>query len=246
MEWEPLIPQDSQATWSAASDADRAAAKATAVTVLHSLSGSVIGLTIRTVRPLPDLDRPSTYRGTGHQAGYVTGLVPSISAIVDGRRVPTSTSITLDGPVHSIESVTVGGDVLDANAYRIDDGARLVRIDGDTWPEQDLTLADDAGGALLVTYKHGIPADPAAQLAAGILALEVLRGAKGDGACRLPPMAKNIARQGITVDIDPVAFLEAGLTGLPYVDQWIRQINPSGLRAQPSIVIPERRRGVRR
>lgn len=48
--------------------------------------------------------------------------------------------VILPGPVGGIESVVIDGVPLDPNAYRVDNGNRLVRLDGDTWPVcQDMT-----------------------------------------------------------------------------------------------------------
>ena len=42
--------------------------------------------------------------------------------------------VILPGPVGGIESITVDGAVIPADAYRVDNGDRLVRLDGGTWP----------------------------------------------------------------------------------------------------------------
>jgi hypothetical protein len=46
-----------------------------------------------------------------------------------------------------------------------------------------------------------------------------------------------VARQGVTTTaIDPKMFLELGLTGLPLTDNFIRTVNPNGLRRKPRVV----------
>lgn len=145
-------------------------------------------------------------------------------------------SVWLPGPVDQIVSVTVDGVVLADTAYRVDNRSMLVRIDGECWPEcQNMNLESPADGTFEVTYGRGTPVPVAGQIAAGLLACEFAKACAG-GDCRLPSNLSSLARQGVEVTmIDPTDALNAGLTGLPDVDLWIRSVNPGKLISRPKV-----------
>jgi hypothetical protein len=148
--------------------------------------------------------------------------------------------VILPGPVGGIEEVTIDGIVIPPSAYRVDDGNRLVRIDGDTWPVcQDMT-----GPGFQVTYYRGAMPNELTNYAAGVLAAEFYR-ACAKGKCRLPRGVTSVVRQGVTVEIRQDMW-EGGITTIPEVDAVISIYNPNHLRQAPRVRTPEtRRRGGR-
>lgn len=151
--------------------------------------------------------------------------------------------VWLDGPVHSITSVTLDGEVVDPATYRVDDGQWLVRthnISTDVcWPfTQDYNL-DSGPGTFSVEYLQGIPVPSVLQNAAGELACEWVKSCLGL-ACRLPQRVTSIARQGVSISMVSVEdLLRHGLTGVGTVDQVIRNFNPYGLTSRMKISSPD-------
>jgi hypothetical protein len=93
-----------------------------------------------------------------------------------------------------------------------------------------------------VTYTAGISLAPGSQYygmagaAMGELLREYLSAFTG-GACKLPSRFVSIARQGVTTTaLDPAMFMNMGLTGLPLTDNFIRTVNPTGLRRKPRVL----------
>jgi hypothetical protein len=134
--------------------------------------------------------------------------------------------IVLPGPVGAVVEVVIDGEALDPSAYRVDNGNRLVRQDGQGWPFcQDFTKPLGEEGTFSVTYYHGSTADQLVQYAAGILASEYLKGIQGDDDCRLPSGTTQLIRQGVTMEIEKDMF-EQGLTGIVEVDAVTARFNP--------------------
>lgn len=146
-------------------------------------------------------------------------------------------------PFHiaAIEEILVDGLLLDPTAYRIDNGNIIVRTDGECFPEcQDMDLADTEEGTWSVTLRPGRPLPRIGALAAGELACEYARGCSGAEGCKLPEQLISMSRNGVQVQVaDPQLLLDAGLTGLPNVDLFIRAVNPAKLRARPRVYSPD-------
>jgi hypothetical protein len=138
----------------------------------------------------------------------------------------TVQEIRLPGPVGSVVEVLIDGVPLEDDAYRIDNGNRLVRQDGEGWPFcQDFNKPIGEENTFAVTYYHGSTADGLVQYAAGVLADEFLKAITGHKKCRLPSGTTQIIRQGITMEIEKDMF-ELGLTGIPEVDAVTARYNP--------------------
>lgn len=142
--------------------------------------------------------------------------------------------IDLMAPVGRVDEVVVGGVVLDPSSYRIDNGERLVRLDGEYWPTYG---ADD----FTVTYLNAYPVDTEGQYVGGILANEYLKALTGDKKCRLPTNITMITRQGVTMEMKTGMFHD-GVTGINEVDAYLMMWNPHGLRTRPSVYSPDRPR----
>lgn len=128
---------------------------------------------------------------------------------------------------------------------------RVVHLPGPVW---EVTGVYDAQGAEVdlhvfygwrvravpggwVEYLKGEPVPRGAGQMVGTLAAELFLQCIGDRRCRLPRNASSATRQGVSVQFpDPVEIIQAGMTGVPEVDLWIKSLNPEGL-AQDSEVI---------
>lgn len=139
-------------------------------------------------------------------------------------------SVFLAPPIGRIDAVVVDGVTLDSTDYRVENGNRLVRTDGGTFPSC-------AGDNFTVTYLNGYEVDVLGQAAGGILAAEYLKLLK-TGKCRLPSGATEVARQGINVRIETGMFPN-GITNIPEVDTYVVQWNPNGLRTRPMVYSPD-------
>lgn len=150
----------------------------------------------------------------------------------------TTTEVVLPGPIGGIDSIVINGEVIPTTAYRVYDGNRLVRIDGQSWPVgRDI---DVAGDTFVVRYFQGVAPDAMLNMAAGILAKEFL-AACGGGDCRLPAGVTSISRQGIEIEVNQGMFTN-NLTGIPEVDAIIRIYNPYSRKSQPSVHSFDQRR----
>lgn len=155
--------------------------------------------------------------------------------------------LELPGPVHAITSVTVDGVVVPADTYRVDNAAWLVRLGDACWPDcQSLNLEPDQVGTFAVTYQKGVPVPPGGSLAVTQYAVELWKACNGVSGCKLPARVQSVTREGVSMTmLDPMTFLQDGLTGLPFVDQWLTAVNPYGSRSPSqvfSIDVPTPRR----
>lgn len=243
----PVLARCSE--WSAASEQDRDDVTAMAVGTLWALTGRVFGVNVARVRPCFQApDRGTTYRGRGGTPmvgswwpGLINGKFFSGScACSDGCECAGPSRVALPGPIAGVESVVIDGVVLDESAYRVDARRWLVRVDGESWPQdQDMAAGDTEAGAFTVTYLRGIPVPRPGQLAAGDLACEFLR-ARAGGSCSIPERAQSISRQGVDIQLlDPTAYFDGGLTGVASVDQWIMVVNPGKARAPSRVSSPD-------
>lgn len=239
-------------------DADvRARSEAMATQVLRSLTSYQVGGCPITVRPCG--------KGCGSGGTYVDAPVTGANSAALGVRVgPWWASIDIDGqwintacgcstpecscrfvpevwlpaPVGGVVEVVVDGVVLSADDYRVDNGNRLVRLDGQTWPKcQDMTAAADAEGAFSVTYYNNFLPDGLASWIAGIMAVEFAKSCTG-GKCRLPSGVQSISRLGVQMEI-PSGMFDQGLTGIREVDSWLRLWNPYQLKSPSSVWSPD-------
>lgn len=193
---------------------------------------------------------------TGHFAGVLPGRGAPFTPYVDGTGAWVNScgcgtgdcscgalcEAYLPGPVGAIEEVWLNGAVLDSSAYRVDNGDKLVRTDGECWPScQD--MAQDAHGddAFSVTYYRGAAPDPITLWAAGELAVEYLKACKDDKSCRLPAGVRSVSRQGVSYEIQTDFFSE-GRTGIREVDALVARLNPYHLKMAPVIATPQTRR----
>lgn len=126
-------------------------------------------------------------------------------------------------------------EVVDESEYTIEDGV-LLRAGGKPWPFQDLTRPMGECGTWSVTYWQGVMPPRGVGRLVGLLALEFIRAAAGDGKCRLPKSVTRVARQGVSYEIDPTTLYAAGKTGIPEIDTWLMAVNPNHIMQAPSVL----------
>jgi hypothetical protein len=138
--------------------------------------------------------------------------------------------VFLPGPFHAMVEVTLDGAILDPDAYRVDRvaaGYELVRQDGDCWPRcQNLAVPLTEDGSFGVTYEYGIPLDADAVAAHSEYTAELVKKCLPNCDCRL-------------TDVDLETAAQGGFTGLPFVDGWVRSVNPAGLPQELVVMSPD-------
>lgn len=233
-------------------------AEALAWSTLAALTGFRLSLCPITIRPCASRCNMQTWYvapvGSGNFAGAPPGSAfsPYVSngawfnacGCVSSWDCSCSTlcEVILPSTVGGITEVWLDGAVLDPTAYRVDNGNRLVRVDGECFPAcQDMSINDRADGGLWVTYYPGVGPNDLFRYAAGVLANEFYKACSGKD-CRLPSGVTNITRAGITMEVAPGTF-PGGMTGIAEVDAVIRIYNPYALKSPPRVLSPDRRFG---
>lgn len=225
----------------------QARAQAIAAYVLWAATGRRYGLCEITVMPTgscgPDPDTEYRIYPVG---AYGNGIVsPVISGgqwynRPRGNCCPSACEVALDGPTSTaaIGSVTVSGEVVDPDAYVVQDGYLLVRTDGGCWP--CCANYGSPSTAFTVVYDIGIPIPDAVQDAFETFACEIAKACAGR-VCTLPKQITRLTRQGVDVELEEIPFDENGLilTGIPDVDRVIRADNPGRLAAPPLVLSPD-------
>ncbi len=90
-------------------------------------------------------------------------------------------------------------------------------------------------GLVRVQYRVDSNLPPGAARVTMRLAQEFWRSAHGQ-TCALPERITNVTRQGVTwITLDPLDFLDKGLTGIGAIDQWIAGVN---LRGYATLIDP--------
>lgn len=151
--------------------------------------------------------------------------------------------VWLDGPVASISptGISVDGEIVPVDTWRVDNGHWLVRTGGDDncWPICQDYNVDSGEGTFFVTYSQGIPVPGVLSRAAGELACEYAKACL-DQPCRLPGRVQSITRQGVSIsNVDIDDLLKRGLTGVATVDSIISSFNPYGIRSAMRIASPD-------
>lgn len=220
-----------------------------AVEMLNDLTLHQYGLCVRVARPCsaacavgagymradggwfrPYLYGGRVFNACGCQAATLCGCGDSRSTVV------------LAGPVAEVVQVLVDGQVVDPDAYRVDNGTLLVRTDGGQWPlRQDLAAPPSSPDTFAVTYMQGTALPRGGMVALRALMIELHKGLCGTPGCRLPSKVTSVVREGVTYSMmdDPTVLLDAGLTGISEVDVWLRSVNPHGTRTRMAVWSPD-------
>lgn len=207
---------------------------------LRSLTGGLVGNCPVMVRPCATRCAP-----TAGQWGVTGAFTPRLqdgawyndfcgSCGPRGCSCDAVSEIVLPGLVADIGGVYEGGAKLDPTAYRVDNGNRVVRVDGGAWPTcQPMGEPWDGPNALAIVYVPGVRPSAAGRWAAGVLAWEFAKACSG-AKCRLPSSVTSIARQGVSMEFSE-GFFAGGVTGIREVDAYVLSLNPKHL-SQPSRV----------
>lgn len=147
--------------------------------------------------------------------------------------------INLPGPVGEVYEVTLDGQVVNPDNYRVDNGTKLVWVGVEEcpWPTcQDLAAPLTEANTFGIEYLNSYPVDALGAYAAAILAMEYAKACTG-AKCRLPAGVTSVSRQGVSFEITSGAF-PGGMTGIREVDTYIALWNPEGLRQSASVWFP--------
>lgn len=154
-------------------------------------------------------------------------------------------SLALPGPIAEVTRVTIDGEALDPDEYRVMYGRVLVRTDGTAWPVcQDLLSPATAPDTFEVVYQRGVPVPTGGQVAAGVLACELAKAACGDSSCQLPDRVRSITRQGVSMEMEQIDFsdFQVGRTGIWLIDSWVGSVTaPRPMAGVASPDIPRSR-----
>lgn len=152
-------------------------------------------------------------------------------------------------PIRSIVQVKIDGTIIPSDEYRVDDHRLLVRVRPTAssvptvrwgWPTcQNLDLPDTEVGTFSVDLQYGMSPPSSGTAAAAALAAQFAL-AHASLPNRLPARLMTITRQGITMAaIDPLNFLDKGLTGVLEADLFIKASNPQRQRRRPRVYSPD-------
>lgn len=225
----------------------KATAEVMATELLNNWTGRAYGLCPFLVRPFKDSndcppDSPgeadftrNTLGASGRGGGWQPALIGGhwYNLTCQGCPGPAGADPTLQaqgvklpGPVHEVRSVWVNGRQLERGQYILL-GEVLYPAPGYKFPEhQDLTadyLTEE--DTFAIDFVRGTPPPVGGEVAAGVLALEIMRSLCKDSSCKLPERVQTITRQGVTMGfVDDFSGLEEGRTGLWLVDSWVASI----------------------
>lgn len=145
-----------------------------------------------------------------------------------------------NAPVVSVQSVTVGGTVLDPAEYSLRNNAYIVRKNSVPWILDPLW-------ELTVSYTYGTPIPAAGKNAALRLANELIWAKNDASECSLPQrITTQISRQGESMTVlDPLNFLQAGRTGVYEIDLFLAAVNPNKAKKKSRVFSVDKPRGER-
>lgn len=217
--------------------------------LVWAMTGRQFGCCEATIRPCrkacaDDCCIPSDFGDVSHPwypVHQANGTWTNLScACTDQCSCVNLSEVNLPTPICSISQVVIDGIVIDPATYRVDNFRKLVRLGSATWPTcNDLTKPDTEVGTWSVTLIYGTPVPELAKLAASEMACEIIKSCVGKP-CKLPQRLQSISRQGVSATfLDPMDFLDKGLTGLYFVDLAARTFNPNRLMRRPRVFSPE-------
>lgn len=131
--------------------------------------------------------------------------------------------LTSDYPILDVTSIEIDGVALDPALWRLEENARIVRLDGEPWPTcNNLGLSSGPitlGEEVIVNYTSGRVPPIELRMAAAELVCELKKACNGDESCKLPAHVRTIERRGVEMELDSIfSLLESGLTGNPIID----------------------------
>jgi hypothetical protein len=212
------------AQWDALPVDVQGAALTQAVVLLWALTGRQLGT--RRIKLAPYVPWPRQSNWPSHSGFGLSTVAGGVAfGPLSGLGCSAFTAFRLPGRPVEVLHVWVDDVELPDTAWVLDPDGTLVRTDGSTW-----RLAQNVYRPVwVVEYVEGAVVDAAGNAAAGRLALEIGKALVADPACRLNPRTRDIVRGSTSLTLaDPTDVANAGLTGVPPVDRWIRAVNPKG------------------
>lgn len=178
-------------------------------------------------RPLP-LSADGCTCGSVPKVGVDGDVVWCDGRIYSAIRLPNT-------PVVDVTEIVIDGVTLDPSEWRIVDSRWVIRTDGTGWPCcTHLTDPDNWH----VTYRWGPAVPLGGQVAASVLACELIKGWTG-GQCRLPRRVTQVTREGLSYTLlDSFDDLAGSGFGLVEVASWVQSVNPAGLAEPAKLVVP--------
>jgi hypothetical protein len=225
--------------WAALDPAVADAAVTLAAEELWALSGRRFGTWTVTLAPYLPVRAPCS--AGGPWGGYALNAAAG-TATPWGVAATRSTVFRLPGPVVAVTEVRLAGAVMDPAHWKADPDGRLVWTApaelGAGWPVGQDVYAEPP--AWTVTYTRGIPVPDAGKVALARYAHEIAKGMAAAPGDRLPGRARDITRAGTNITmVAPEDPANAGLTGIPLVDSWLRAVNPHRLSSPSRLYAPE-------
>jgi hypothetical protein len=152
---------------------------------------------------------------------------------------PAPVALKLDGSATAITAVTEGVTTLDPALYRLSRSGWIERTDGLNW-----SLCGGRGPTV-VSYSRGVAPPLGGVMSVIQFAIELYKQWAGDKSCAIPIRATQVTRQGISITIDPTAWLDKRRTGIPPIDGWLAAVNPKGRTRGGSVWSPDIPTGTR-
>lgn len=145
-----------------------------------------------------------------------------------------------NSPVVSIQSVHLGGVLMDPSEYSLRNNAYIVKKNSIPWILDPLY-------DLVVEYTYGTPIPAAGKHAAIRLANELIYAYNDDPQSALPQrIVTQVTRQGETMTIlDPLNFLQVGRTGIYEIDLFLAAVNPNKAKKKSKVFSVDKPRGER-
>jgi hypothetical protein len=151
--------------------------------------------------------------------------------------VPNTATATLSAPATTtgLRFFTIGREP----DWYLYDSRLLVRARTLIWPPyNDMSRPVGTIGTWGITYEAGRPVPEDAVMAIRPFACQLLKLVVGSD-CEMPEWVTFLTRQGLTMTLDPAAFLDKGRTGVAFTDMWLAAVNPHRLRRRPRIASPD-------
>ncbi len=149
--------------------------------------------------------------------------------------------VPLPYPVCSVDEVLINGEIIPDTEYSVVNFNKLIRSKADgCWPNcNNISLPTSEPGTWSITVTYGKPIPELVRLAAAEFACQLVKKALGRP-CDLPQRIQSINRQGMSATfLDPMEFMQQGMTGIFLVDLAIKTYNPHRLYKKPTVVSPD-------
>lgn len=199
------------------------------VQTLWALSGRQFGVQDVTVAPWVPTGRPGVPLPPGRVLSAGAGFAPYRPGATGPARV-----VRLPGPVLAVAAVVIDAAVV--TDWVLDPDGTLVRTGGGAWP----VAQDVYDPRWTVRYTRGRVVPAAGNLAAARYAVELAKGLSAAPVNKMQGRVRDVGRSAMAVTPqDATDPANAGLTGVPLVDDWLRAVNPDRRASGPVVWSPD-------